>query len=75
MLPEIVWDMPPIGTFNLHASLLPQFRGAAPIQRALMQGATKTGATVFKLTKEIDAGNILSNVELEIGPNENAGIP
>lgn len=73
MLPEVVWDMPPMGTFNLHASLLPQFRGAAPIQRAIMQGATKSGATVFKLTHEIDTGNILSNVELEIGQNENAG--
>ena len=73
MLPEVVWAMPPKGTINLHASLLPQFRGAAPIQRAIMQGATESGATVFRLTDKIDTGNILSSISLEIGPNENAG--
>ena len=73
MLPEVVWDMPAKGTYNLHASLLPQFRGAAPIQRAIMQGAKESGATVFKLAHKIDTGNIISRVSLEIGPNENAG--
>ena len=73
MLPEVVWAMPPKGTINLHASLLPQFRGAAPIQRAIMQGASESGATIFRLAQKIDTGNILQNVKLEIGPNENAG--
>ena len=73
MLPEVVWSMPNKGTINLHASLLPQFRGAAPIQRAIMQGATESGATIFRLTHEIDTGNILCNIKLEIGPDENAG--
>lgn len=73
MLPEVVWAMPPKGTINLHASLLPQFRGAAPIQRAIMQGASESGATIFRLAHKIDTGNILQNVKLEIGPNENAG--
>lgn len=73
MLPEVVWAMPPKGTVNLHASLLPQFRGAAPIQRAIMQGATETGATIFRLAHKIDTGNILSSVSLDIGSNENAG--
>ncbi|MBM55705.1 MAG: methionyl-tRNA formyltransferase [Euryarchaeota archaeon] len=73
MLPEVVWDMPSLGTYNLHASLLPQFRGAAPIQRAIMQGAKESGATVFKLAHKIDTGNIISRVNLDIGPHENAG--
>ncbi len=73
MLPEVVWSMPEKGTINLHASLLPQFRGAAPIQRAIMQGAQESGATVFKLAHKIDTGNIISRVKLDIGPNENAG--
>ena len=73
MLPEVVWSMPEKGTINLHASLLPQFRGAAPIQRAIMKGARESGATVFKLAHKIDTGNIISRVKLDIGPNENAG--
>lgn len=73
MLPEVVWNMPPKGTINLHASLLPQFRGAAPIQRAIMAGATKSGASTFYLSHSIDTGDIIDSVEVEIGPNENAG--
>ena len=59
MLPEVVWNMPPLGTFNLHASLLPNFRGAAPINWALIQGEKVTGVTTFFLQHEIDTGNIL----------------
>jgi methionyl-tRNA formyltransferase len=73
MLPEIVWKMPYMGTINLHGSLLPQYRGAAPINRAIMNGETKTGATTFKLQQEIDTGNILLLEEIPIGPNETAG--
>ncbi len=73
MLPEIVWSMPPLGTINLHGSLLPQYRGAAPINRAIMNGETKTGVTTFKLQQEIDTGNILLMEEIPIGPNETAG--
>ena len=73
MLPEVVWDMPSKGTVNLHASLLPQFRGAAPIQRAIMAGALETGATVFRLTHKIDTGDIIDSVSLPIGPDECAG--
>ena len=73
MLPEVVWAMPNKGTINLHASLLPQFRGAAPIQRAIMQGATESGATVFRLAHKIDTGNIICSTKVSIGPNENAG--
>ena len=73
MLPEVVWSMPEMGTVNLHGSLLPQFRGAAPIQRALMAGATESGATTFLLTGAIDKGDILGRVVVPIGPNENAG--
>ena len=73
MLPEVVWSMPNKGTINLHASLLPQFRGAAPIQRAIMQGATESGATVFRLAHKIDTGNIICSTKVSIGPNENAG--
>lgn len=73
MLPEVVWNMPPKGTINLHASLLPQFRGAAPIQRAIMAGATKSGASTFYLSHSIDTGDIIDSVEVEIGSNENAG--
>lgn len=57
MLPEIVWNMPPLGTFNLHASLLPQYRGAAPINYAIMNGETETGVTTFFLVHEIDTGH------------------
>ena len=59
MLPEVVWDMPRLGTFNLHASLLPQYRGAAPINWAVINGDTETGATTFFLTHEIDTGQII----------------
>ena len=59
MLPEVVWDMPRLGTFNLHASLLPQYRGAAPINWAVINGDTETGATTFFLTHAIDTGKIL----------------
>ncbi len=58
MLPEEVWSMPPLGTFNLHASLLPQYRGAAPINWAVMNGDTKTGVTTFFLNHEIDKGSV-----------------
>ena len=73
MLPEIVWDMPALGTINLHGSLLPQYRGAAPINRAIMNGESKTGVTTFKLQQEIDTGNILLMEEIAIGPEETAG--
>src|SRR5450432_1121062 len=73
MLPEIVWAMPPFGTVNLHGSILPQYRGAAPINRAIMNGETKTGVTTFKLQQEIDTGNILLMEEISIRPNETAG--
>jgi len=73
MLPEVVWSMPKMGTVNLHGSLLPQFRGAAPIQRAIMAGATESGATTFLLTGSIDKGDMLGQVVVPIGPNENAG--
>ncbi len=73
MLPEIVWSMPPMGTFNLHGSLLPQYRGAAPINRAVMNGETTTGVTTFLLKKEIDTGDILCREAIEIGEDENVG--
>ncbi len=73
MLPEIVWNMPPMGTINLHASLLPQYRGAAPINRAIMNGEKKTGVTTFKLQHEIDTGNILMQQEIIIDDDETAG--
>lgn len=73
MLPEVVWSMPPLGTINLHGSLLPQYRGAAPINRAIMNGETKTGVTTFKLQQEIDTGNIFLMEEISIGPDETAG--
>jgi len=73
MLPEVVWAMPQMGTVNLHGSLLPQFRGAAPIQRAIMAGATESGATTFLLSHDIDTGDVLGRVRLDIGANENAG--
>jgi methionyl-tRNA formyltransferase len=73
MLPEQVWSMPPLGTINLHGSILPQYRGAAPINRAIMNGETVTGVTTFKLQQEIDTGNILLMEEISIGPQENAG--
>ncbi|SHF39964.1 methionyl-tRNA formyltransferase [Dysgonomonas macrotermitis] len=73
MLPEVVWDMPPMGTFNLHASLLPQYRGAAPINWAIMNGDAETGATTFFLTHEIDTGKIIQQEKLPIGPDDNVG--
>lgn len=73
MLPESVWKMPPLGTFNLHASLLPQYRGAAPIQRAIMNGETETGVTTFFLEQEIDTGKIVFAEKVAIGPEETAG--
>lgn len=73
MLPEVVWSMPRLGTFNLHASLLPQYRGAAPINWAVMNGDTETGATTFMLQHEIDTGNIILQQRIPIAPNENVG--
>src|SRR4051812_14112829 len=73
MLPEVVWNMPPKGTINLHASLLPQYRGAAPINWAIINGEKETGVTTFKLQQEIDTGNILLQEKIEIGDNETAG--
>ena len=73
MLPEEVWSMPPLGTFNLHASLLPQYRGAAPINWAVMNGEKKTGVTTFFLNHEIDKGSVLFTEETPIEPNETAG--
>lgn len=74
MLPEVVWTMPKMGTFNLHASLLPDYRGAAPINWAIINGETKTGITTFFLRHEIDTGNIIFREEIEIGEDENAGL-
>lgn len=73
MLPEVVWSMPPLGTFNLHASLLPRYRGAAPINRAVMNGDTETGVTTFFLKHEIDTGDIISQERVEILPTDNVG--
>lgn len=73
MLPEIVWNMPALGTFNLHGSLLPRYRGAAPINWAVINGDTETGVTTFFLQHEIDTGNIIFQDKLPIGENETAG--
>lgn len=73
MLPEIVWSAPPLGTINVHGSLLPQYRGAAPINWAVINGETQTGVTTFKLQHAVDTGNILLQAVLPIGPHENAG--
>lgn len=73
MLPEVVWNMPPLGTINLHASLLPQYRGAAPINWAIINGEKKTGVTTFKLQHEIDTGNIMYAAEWEIPEDQTAG--
>lgn len=73
MLPEVVWRMPRLGTFNLHASLLPRYRGAAPINHAVMNGDTETGVTTFFLKHEIDTGDILRQERITIGPDENVG--
>ncbi|HEY8894435.1 MAG TPA: methionyl-tRNA formyltransferase [Niastella sp.] len=73
MLPEVVWNMPPMGTINLHGSLLPQYRGAAPINWAVINGEKETGVTTFKLQHEIDTGNILLQDSFPIGDDETAG--
>jgi methionyl-tRNA formyltransferase len=73
MLPEEVWNMPPMGTVNLHGSLLPQYRGAAPINWAIINGEKETGVTTFKLKHEIDTGDILLQESFPIGENETAG--
>ena len=73
MLPEIVWSMPPKGTFNLHASLLPKFRGAAPINWAIINGETQTGVTTFFLQQEIDTGNIILQQKEPIYKTDNVG--
>lgn len=73
MLPEVVWNMPPMGTVNVHGSLLPQYRGAAPINWAIINGEKQTGVTTFKLKQEIDTGNILLQETIPIGDDETAG--
>jgi methionyl-tRNA formyltransferase len=73
MLPEVVWSMPPMGTVNVHGSLLPQYRGAAPINWAIINGEKETGVTTFKLQHEIDTGHILMQEKIPIGENETAG--
>jgi len=73
MLPEVVWNMPKFGTFNLHASLLPQYRGAAPINWAIINGDKETGATTFFLTHEIDTGKIILQEKIQISETDNAG--
>ncbi len=74
MLPKVVWDMPKLGTFNLHASLLPQYRGAAPINWAVINGESKTGITTFLLNDKIDEGNILLQKEVMIDIKDDVGI-
>jgi len=73
MLPEVVWNMPPMGTVNVHGSLLPQYRGAAPINWAIINGEKETGVTTFKLKHEIDTGDILLQEKIPINENETAG--
>ncbi len=74
MLPEVVWTMPELGTINLHGSLLPQYRGAAPINRAIMNGESETGVTTFFITKEIDTGAIIEQASMPILENDSAGL-
>ena len=74
MLPQVVWKMPPLGTFNLHASLLPKYRGAAPINWAVMNGDTETGVTTFFLQHEIDTGDIIQQRKIPIGRTDNVEI-
>ncbi|HEU0135742.1 MAG TPA: methionyl-tRNA formyltransferase [Flavobacterium sp.] len=74
MLPEVVWRMPKYGTFNLHASLLPEYRGAAPINWAIINGESKTGVTTFFIDDKIDTGEIIYRLETPISPDENAGM-
>lgn len=73
MLPEVVWNMPPMGTLNLHGSLLPRYRGAAPINWAIINGEKETGVSTFLLKHEIDTGNVLLQEKLPIGTDENVG--
>jgi methionyl-tRNA formyltransferase len=73
MLPEVVWDMPPLGTYNLHGSLLPKYRGAAPINWAIINGDTESGVTTFKLKQEIDTGNVLFQAKTPIAHTTTAG--
>lgn len=73
MLPEAVWNMPPMGTYNLHASLLPQYRGAAPINWAIINGEHETGITTFKLKHEIDTGDLVHQQKVDITPDMDAG--
>lgn len=73
MLPKVVWEMPSLGTFNLHASLLPNYRGAAPINWAIINGETKTGVTTFFIDDKIDTGAMILNSEIAIQPEETAG--
>jgi methionyl-tRNA formyltransferase len=73
MLPKVVWEMPSLGTFNLHASLLPNYRGAAPINWAVINGETKTGVTTFFIDDKIDTGAMILNAETAIGESESAG--
>ncbi len=73
MLPEVIWSMPPDGTINLHASLLPDYRGAAPINWAIINGETKTGVTTFLIDKDIDTGKIIFSEKVDILPGDNAG--
>jgi methionyl-tRNA formyltransferase len=73
MLPQLVWNMPAMGTINVHASLLPQYRGAAPINWAIINGEAETGVTTFRLKHEIDTGDILLQERIHIGENETAG--
>ena len=74
MLPQVVWDMPALGTINVHASLLPQYRGAAPINHAIIEGEKFSGVTTFLLQHEIDTGHILFSEKVAIGPQDDAGI-
>lgn len=74
MLPEVVWAMPRLGTFNLHGSLLPKYRGAAPINRAIMNGEKETGVTTFFLKHEIDTGDLIGSRSIPIGENDNVGL-
>lgn len=74
MLPETVWQLPTKGTFNLHASLLPQYRGAAPINWAIINGETETGVTTFFIDREIDTGKIIYQEKVPISNNDNAGV-
>ncbi|MDE6027326.1 MAG: methionyl-tRNA formyltransferase, partial [Muribaculaceae bacterium] len=73
MLPEMVWSMPPMGTFNLHGSLLPKYRGAAPINRAIMNGEKETGITTFFLKHEIDTGDMIEQRKIDINDDDDAG--